>query len=99
MVQIVWLKSAKNDLKSIYEFIALDSKKYAKLQIQKIYATSSILKISPFSGKKVIELNDDSIREIIVANYRLIYRIISNQLIHVLMVHHGARSLEKRKKN
>jgi toxin ParE1/3/4 len=68
MVQIVWLKSAKNDLKSIYEFIALDSKKYAKLQIQKIYAASSMLIISPLNGKKVIELNDSSIREIVVGD-------------------------------
>ncbi len=36
MVQIKWLKSANTDLKEIYDFISLDSKRYAKHQVEKI---------------------------------------------------------------
>ncbi|HCT54093.1 MAG TPA: type II toxin-antitoxin system RelE/ParE family toxin, partial [Balneola sp.] len=36
MVQIRWLKDAKEDLKEVFEYIALDSKRYAQLQIEKI---------------------------------------------------------------
>jgi toxin ParE1/3/4 len=98
MVQIVWLKSAKDDLKSIYDFISLDSKRYAKLQVQKIYTCTFLLKTNPLIGKKVSEMNEPSIKEIIVGNYRIIYRIISMQTIHILMIHHGARNLTKRLK-
>lgn len=36
MVQIKWLSKAKNDLKEIYDYISLDSERFAKLQISKI---------------------------------------------------------------
>ena len=32
MVRVKWLKSAKDDLRDIYEYISLDSKRYAKHQ-------------------------------------------------------------------
>lgn len=35
MVQITWTIQAKTDLKGIAEYIALDSVKYAKLQVAK----------------------------------------------------------------
>ncbi len=36
MVKLMWLESAKNDLKSIFDYIALDSKRYAKYQVKEI---------------------------------------------------------------
>jgi len=36
MVQIRWTLIATDDLKSIYEYIARDSKKYAKIEVVKI---------------------------------------------------------------
>ena len=44
MVRIKWLKSAKLDLKEIYEFNALDSKRYAQYQVEKIQKKTEILK-------------------------------------------------------
>ena len=91
MVQIRWLESAKFDLKDIYDFIAADSKKYAKHQISKIRIRTQILKSQPNAGKVVSEYNDDSIREIICDHYRIIYRIVNINLIHIILIHHGAR--------
>ena len=34
MVRVKWLKSAKDDLRDIYEYISLDSKRYAKHQVE-----------------------------------------------------------------
>ncbi len=39
----------------------------------------------------VPEYLDPAIREIVVRPYRIVYRIVSDQEIHVLTVHHGAR--------
>lgn len=98
MVQIVWLKDAKTDLKEIYDYISLDSKRYARLQIERIRHSIKILKTEPEIGKLVTEINQPEIREIIEGNYRIVYRIISSKYIHILMVHHSARDLRRRVK-
>lgn len=43
------------------------------------------------------EYNDENIREIIEGNYRIIYKILSNERIDIITIHHGARSLINRK--
>lgn len=96
MVQIKWLKSAKNDLKEIYDFISLDSKRYAKHQVEKIQSKTDILKAGTVIGKKVSEIDDEKVREIFEGNYRIIYRIVSENEIHILLVHHDAKDLIKR---
>jgi toxin ParE1/3/4 len=72
MVQVKWLKSAKTDLKEIYDFISLDSKRYARFQIEKIQNKTEILKNGNSIGKKVSEIDDEKIREIFEGNYRII---------------------------
>lgn len=93
MVQIKWLKLAKSDLKEIYDFISLDSKRYARFQIEKIQHKTEILKNGNVIRKKVSEIDDENVREIFEGNYRIIYRIISKDEIHILLVHHGAKDL------
>ena len=96
MVRIKWLKSAKLDLNDIYDYISHDSMRYAQLQIVKIQTKTEIIKSNIFIGKIVRETNDANIREITEGNYRIIYRIISENEIHILMIHHGARDLLRR---
>ncbi|HCT55062.1 MAG TPA: type II toxin-antitoxin system RelE/ParE family toxin, partial [Balneola sp.] len=47
------------------------------------------------SGKLVRELEREDIRELVEGNYRIIYKIINNNMIHILMIHHNARDLTK----
>jgi addiction module RelE/StbE family toxin len=96
MVRIKWLLAAKNDLKEIYDYISLDSKRYARLQVERIQNKTEILKSQIEIGKIVEELNDPKVREILEGNYRIIYRIVSKNELHILLVHHGARDLSKR---
>ena len=44
MVKLLWLTSAKNDLKDIYDFIEPDSTKYARHQIKQIRERANVLK-------------------------------------------------------
>jgi toxin ParE1/3/4 len=62
MVKIKWLKSAKEDLKDIYSYISSDSKRYARLQIEKILKRTEILRRHILIGKIVEELNNPLIR-------------------------------------
>lgn len=97
MVRIIWTEQAVNDLKEIYEFIAQDSKLYAKRQIFNIRKKTQILKTSKYIGKVVEELGIPVIREIVEGNYRIIYKINNQSEIAILTIHHSARDITKRK--
>ena len=97
MVRIKWTILAKNDLKSIAEYISKDSVLYAKRQVQKIRNRTKILKSQPHIGKMVPEIENPKIRQLIEGNYRIIYKIISKDRIDILTIHHSARDLTRRK--
>ena len=92
MVRIIWTNQAVEDLESIADFIASDSEKYAILTIQRIYQKIKIIKKFPKVGKINQELNDETIREILVGNYKVIYKLVNNKVISVLTIHHTARN-------
>ena len=96
MVQVNWTFQAKDDLKSIAEYIGRDSKKYAKIQVLRIGERTKILKSHIEVGKVVPELENETIREIIEGNYRIIYRVVLDGRADILTVHHSARDLDKR---
>ncbi|MFA6360526.1 MAG: type II toxin-antitoxin system RelE/ParE family toxin [Dysgonamonadaceae bacterium] len=97
MVRINWTFQAKGDLKNIAEYISKDSKLYAKLQITRLKTRTRILKAQPRSGKIVPEINIDNIRELTEGSYRIIYKIVENNQIDILTIHHSARDLTRRK--
>ncbi|MEM9686056.1 MAG: type II toxin-antitoxin system RelE/ParE family toxin [Bacteroidota bacterium] len=90
------MATAKEDLKEIYHYIATDSKRYARLQVEKIQKRTEMLKSQTRIGRIVEEMENENIRELIEGNYRVIYRIVNEKRIDILMVHHGARDLRRR---
>jgi len=50
------------------------------------------LEVFPRAGRVVLELGRDDIHEVIVQNYRVIYRVLPNG-VQILAVRHGARLL------
>ncbi|MFY0599938.1 MAG: type II toxin-antitoxin system RelE/ParE family toxin [Cyclobacteriaceae bacterium] len=93
MVKINWTTQAKNDLISIAEFIGQNSKKYARIQVQRIRERTRQLGEHPNSGREVPELENPHIRELILRNYRIIYCLVSDERVDILTVHHSARFL------
>ncbi|MBK7242573.1 MAG: type II toxin-antitoxin system RelE/ParE family toxin [Saprospiraceae bacterium] len=96
MVRIIWTELATIELKKIYEFIAQDSKLYAKRQVLKIKNKSKILKSSKYIGKVVEEIGIPIVREIVEGNYKIIYKIKNENEIAILTIHQSARDLTKR---
>ncbi len=90
---VIWSEPAKADLRSIHDFIAHDSRHYAKKVIQDIREKTGILDGLPKFGKKVPELRDAAIRELSLYSYRIIYEI-KEQKIFVLAVAHKRRNLK-----
>ena len=98
MVQISWSNIAIADLKAIKEYIARDSPRFARIQLQKIRDRVTVLKKNPEAGKQNTESEDPAIRELVEGNYRIIYEVVAKDRIHILLVHHGARDINQRLK-
>lgn len=94
MVKLIWTDQAIDDLGDIGDYIAENSERYAKLTIQKIYDRTDILKSFPQAGRIVPEKNEENVRELIEGSYRIIYEIVSENLIYILTVYHSARDLK-----
>jgi len=92
MVRINWTIQSKSDLKQIADYISLNSKRYAKLQVLKIKNKTHIL-----IGKVVREIENENIRELTEGRYRIIYKVISKSQVDILTIHHTARDLTIRK--
>ena len=75
MLKVEWTNQALDKIEQISEFISLDSSSAATKWAELIFCKEKVLIDSPKIGRKVPEYNDESIREIIVGNYRLVYRI------------------------
>ena len=82
-----------NDLEAIADFIAVDSAHYASLLVIDVMMAVERLTAFPLSGRILPELNDPAVREIILGNYRIAYRV-RDELVEVLTVYHGARLLD-----
>ncbi len=96
MVRIIWTELATRELQEIFEFVAQDSKLYAKRQVIKIRNKTKILKSSKYIGKVVDEIGIPIVREIVEGNYRIIYKVNNENEIAILTIHHSARDLNKR---
>ncbi len=90
---VIWSEPAKADLRSIHDFIAHDSRYYAKKVVQDIREKMYCLEDLPKIGKRVPELNDDNVREVSLYSYRIVYEV-KNQAIFVLAVVHQRRDLK-----
>jgi addiction module RelE/StbE family toxin len=89
---VIWTEPAKADLRAIHDFIAHDSRYYAKKVVQDIREEIEGLDEFPKIGRIVPELNDNNVRELPLYSYRIIYEI-SNQAILILAVVHQRRKL------
>jgi plasmid stabilization system protein ParE len=89
---VKWTIPAKDDLKAIYEYIALDSKFYAKKIIREVVTISSTIPDMPERGRIVPETDKKEIRELFIYSYRLIYQLSPNE-ISILAVIHGSRNI------
>lgn len=92
MTRVIWTRQAVEDVEAIRAYVARDSERYAALLVERLVAAVSRLETFPQSGRVVPEVGDDSLREVIYGNYRLVYRLqVGNA--EVITVYHAARLL------
>ncbi|HYJ87925.1 MAG TPA: type II toxin-antitoxin system RelE/ParE family toxin [Pyrinomonadaceae bacterium] len=95
MKQIVWTDPAIEDLRELHAYIARDSELYASGFVERLISATERLADHAEMGRVVPESNNDSIRELLYQNYRIIYRLKDDH-VEVLSVLHGARDLSGR---
>jgi addiction module RelE/StbE family toxin len=90
--KIVWTLRSREDLRDIGTFIAKDNPPAALKLGELIFDRVDTLEKFPELGRVVPERNQPNIREIVVKNYRLVYRVHPKEkFLEILRVWHGAR--------
>jgi toxin ParE1/3/4 len=77
-------------VEAIRAHVASDSAHYADLVVERIVTAVERLRENPCPGRMVPELGDESIREVIHGNYRIVYRL-RHDVVEIATVFHGAR--------
>ncbi len=90
---VIWSHEAAADLEAIADYIARDSTFYAASFVLEVREASRSLKEFSERGRIVPELSNPSIRELLIKDYRLIYRIEQSR-IDILGLIHGRRDLK-----
>ena len=91
-MKIRWTDPAVESLRNLHGYIAKDSAVYASSFVQRVILAAERLTDFPRLGRVVPEADEETIRELLCQNYRIIYRI-RNELIEILTVIHGRRDL------
>ena len=94
-MRIHWTKAARRHLQAIHDYVAQDSKRYARRMVDRLTRRSQKLADHPLLGARAEKYERQDIREVLVKPYRMFYRVKSDQ-IDILAVIHGARELPPR---
>jgi addiction module RelE/StbE family toxin len=94
VTHVRWTEQAVADLRAIREYIERDSPQYGRLVAERLFDSTTRLEAFPRSGRIVQEVGRDDLREIVVGDYRLVYRLDSDAAI-LLTVFRSSRLLPR----
>jgi plasmid stabilization system protein ParE len=80
-MKLDWTEPSLLDLENIRVYIAKDSEYYAERFIARVIEAAETLQQFPLLGRVVPEAGDETIRELLFHNYRIIYRAAFMRLI------------------
>lgn len=75
MSPVRWTEQAVADVKAIRRFIERDSLRYGRIVAERLVEATEHLESFPSSGRIVPDLARPDIRELIVGEYRIVYRL------------------------
>lgn len=93
-MKVVWTEQAWRRLSEIEDFIAHDRPAAAAKLIDKLVDRGDALARHPDRGRKLPEIPNSGLRELVVDNYRIVYRRRSGG-IEILTVFEGHRLLPR----
>jgi toxin ParE1/3/4 len=93
-VKVVWTEQACRQLAAIEAFVAQDDPRAAAKLVERLLGRAEALSSHPDRGRKVPEIPGSNLRELLVNNYRVVYRRTPNA-IEILTVFEGHRLLHR----
>lgn len=95
MAEIIWTDEALSDLEAIGEYFERTSPQYASVVVNELYTAVEPLAEHPRMGRKVPEIGHETLRELVVENYRLIYQL-RGETIEIITILHSRQDLKKK---
>jgi len=83
------------DIENIRDYISRDLEYYATRFVERIVEAIENLERFPEMGRSVPEAEKKNIRELLLSNYRIMYRVETERIL-ILAVIHGARDLRQK---
>lgn len=77
---IEWTEVVLEDVEEAAAFIARDSPQFAAALVSAALVATERQRLFPDSGRKVAEVDQADIREVVVQRYRLIYQVTSHDI-------------------
>lgn len=95
MAKIVWSEEARSDLEAIGEYFERTSPQYASAIVSRLYNSVEQLADYPKLGRTVPEIEHESLRELIVEEYRVVYQL-QEERIEIVTVLHSRQDLAQK---
>ncbi len=93
-MKVIWTEQAAERLREIETFVACDDPGAAERLIDKLINRGDALTDHPDRGRRLPELPESGLRELLVGNYRIVYRR-TPKTVEVLTVLEGHRLLRE----
>ncbi len=88
-MRIVWSPTSQRKIEEIVDYISKDNADASLALVEKFEKRAQYLKEHPRSGQIVPDLNDETVRQLVVhSNYLIIYEI-SQEQIDILTIRHA----------
>mgnify|MGYP002763560430 CR=1 FL=1 len=95
MADVVWTEEALSALEAIGDYFERTSPQYASTIVDRLYACVEPLAEHPKMGRRVPEVDHESLRERIVEGYRVLYQLREDR-IEIITVVHSRQNLPKK---
>jgi toxin ParE1/3/4 len=70
-----WTRRAQTDLVALGRFVAKDNPEAARRLLETLLRRADAAANMPRAGRRVPELGREDLREVVVGNYRIVYRV------------------------
>jgi len=89
-VIVIWSARAERDLSAIRAYVASDDPRAADRLLERLVDGGESLSALPRRGRPVQEMPGRDLRELVIRNYRLVYRVRGDR-VDILTVFEGHR--------
>jgi addiction module RelE/StbE family toxin len=88
VTHVYWTPEARAKLRGIRDYIAQDNPNAANAIVTRLLRRTRQLQIAPRSGRQVPEYRDAKIRQLLERPYRIIYRVIGDEVAILTVMHY-----------